>query len=185
MWSKPSVWFFPRGQKLQKQSEVSGETCNQEIEVGSEQWFQWLELPDSSSFNFRVSPHLSGVSDYSARRETRDRGGNYWSAYKRVRGKLRKLYLGKSEELTAEHLESIGRQFLELVSQSEVTQQKLGNKAVADTIPSEPLITITPTQLEAIASELIRDPELTRNGRDGGSVKRAIAAFVARLQDKG
>lgn len=35
--------------------------------------------------------------------------------------------------------------------------------------------------LEAIAQEILNDPVITRNGKDRGSVKRAVEAMVRRL----
>lgn len=36
--------------------------------------------------------------------------------------------------------------------------------------------------LDAIAQELLSDPVVTRNGRDRGSVRRALEAMVSKLQ---
>lgn len=67
------------------------------IQVGSRQWFAWLG--DNTGFIFQGSAgHLD------ARRELR-RGIPYWYAYRWREGKLSKIYLGKSEELTQERLD--------------------------------------------------------------------------------
>lgn len=46
----------------------------------------------------------------SFRRE-RQRNGEFWYAYKRIDGRLRKVYVGRSEDLTAERLVEIVEKF--------------------------------------------------------------------------
>ena len=71
-----------------------------EITVGSPSWIGWLRDPATRSFSFR-SP--SGT--FTARKEHRVHGDEYWSAYRKRGGRLRKVYLGKAEKLTLERLE--------------------------------------------------------------------------------
>jgi LuxR family transcriptional regulator, maltose regulon positive regulatory protein len=67
------------------------------ILVGSQSWYAWLA--DQQGFTYEgVAGH------FNARRELR-RGIGYWYGYRRREGKLRKVYLGKSVELTQECLE--------------------------------------------------------------------------------
>jgi LuxR family transcriptional regulator, maltose regulon positive regulatory protein len=67
------------------------------ILVGSQPWVAWLG--DHPGFIYEgVAGH------FTARRELR-RGIGYWYGYRRCNGKLTKIYLGKSEELTRESLE--------------------------------------------------------------------------------
>jgi DNA-binding transcriptional regulator YiaG len=49
----------------------------------------------------------------SARKERRQRGGNYWTAYKKVQGKLKKTYIGTSKEFASNVLSSV-RKLMEL-----------------------------------------------------------------------
>jgi len=75
------------------------------FEVGSHEWWDWISSSQAESFRFECD---FGVKGYRARKEEiKARAGSFWYAYKRVEGKLRKRYLGKSEELTLERLESI------------------------------------------------------------------------------
>jgi LuxR family maltose regulon positive regulatory protein len=69
-----------------------------QIQIGTPAWINWLEAPDHSGFVY-----AGEAGHFSARREIR-RGRNYWYAYRRREGKLTKIYLGKSEGLTAESL---------------------------------------------------------------------------------
>ena len=62
------------------------------VAVGSASWIAWLADPATRSFSFR-SPRGA----YTARKERRTRGGEYWTAYRRHSGRLRKTYLGKAD----------------------------------------------------------------------------------------
>jgi LuxR family transcriptional regulator, maltose regulon positive regulatory protein len=70
-----------------------------EIAVGSPSWVAWLRDPATRSFSFRGS---SGT--FTARKEHRVHGDEYWTAYRKRGGRLRKVYLGKAETLTLEQL---------------------------------------------------------------------------------
>lgn len=74
--------------------------------VGGPEWFQWLE----THTKFRVEGQ---GCKYSARKEKR-RNGHYWYAYKRSGGKLHKLYIGRSQEITSEHLQSMSHKLVNL-----------------------------------------------------------------------
>ncbi len=67
------------------------------IQVGSAAWYSWLE----EALTFR---YQHGTLSFSARCERFQRGGRYWRAYRRVAGKLRRSYLGRSEDLSVEKL---------------------------------------------------------------------------------
>src|SRR5438045_3595047 len=68
------------------------------IKVGSDAWYAWLANEQNKSFSFR-----NDVGTFTARRE-RLRNGWYWYAYRRSKGKLHKVYLGRAEKLTLERL---------------------------------------------------------------------------------
>ena len=72
-----------------------------EIAVDSAAWAAWLEDRTIRSFSFQ-----SPAGTFTARKERRS-GGNeeYWTAYRKRGGKLRKVYLGKAEKLTLARLE--------------------------------------------------------------------------------
>ena len=70
------------------------------IAVGSASSIAWLTDPATRSFSFR-SPRGA----YTARKEWRTRGGEYWTAYRRHSGRLRKAYLGKAEDLILDRLD--------------------------------------------------------------------------------
>jgi LuxR family maltose regulon positive regulatory protein len=60
-------------------------------------WFAWLE--GATSFAYRDS-----AGRFTARKEQRQRGGWYWKAYRKLAGKLYRVYLGKTADLTAARL---------------------------------------------------------------------------------
>src|SRR5918997_1216736 len=73
-----------------------------EIAVASPSWIAWLTDPATRSFSFQ------GTSGrYTARKEHRSRGGEYWIAYRKQGGKLHKAYLGKAEDVTLARLEDV------------------------------------------------------------------------------
>ena len=74
------------------------------ITVDSPAWAAWLRDPATRSFSFRGS---SGT--FTARKERRSGGDEYWTAYRKLGGKLRKEYLGKAEKLTLARLEEAAR----------------------------------------------------------------------------
>jgi predicted ATPase/DNA-binding CsgD family transcriptional regulator len=76
--------------------QTAGGTSLDPIMIGTAAWYSWLEL--HHSFCFEV-----GRVTFTARNEQRP-GGRYWYAYRRSHGKLHTAYLGKSEELTLERL---------------------------------------------------------------------------------
>src|SRR5215203_4339745 len=69
------------------------------IEVGSPTWYSWLADTAHCSFHFS---HPAG--DFTARKERKQRGQQYWVAYRHVNSKLYKAYLGKSEVLNEDLL---------------------------------------------------------------------------------
>jgi len=81
---------------------VPEQRSDPEIEVDSASWAAWLTDPATRSFSFQ-SPR----GRYTARKEYRSRGGQYWVAYRKLSGKLHKTYLGKVENITLERLEDV------------------------------------------------------------------------------
>ncbi len=68
------------------------------VVVGSAAWWAWAAAPGTTSFRFAAGPHR-----FTARREQKP-GGSYWYAYRQQQGVLRKVYLGRSVDLTLERL---------------------------------------------------------------------------------
>src|ERR1700692_405210 len=76
----------------------------QVLMVGEGAWFAWLETASTFAFS-------SDTGTFTARKERagNQRGGWYWKAYRTQHGKHFSLYLGKTEALTLERLNSVAR----------------------------------------------------------------------------
>jgi LuxR family maltose regulon positive regulatory protein len=74
------------------------------VEIGSKRWFAWLENEETRSFSF------SGKhGHFTARKENKQRGTEYWYAYRWLDGKTVKSYLGVSKKLTSHKLNEVAR----------------------------------------------------------------------------
>ena len=71
------------------------------VVVGSNAWYTWLAAEQNRSFSFRNHLGLFTV------RCERKRHDWYWYVYRKRGGKLRKAYLGKTEEVTLERLNAV------------------------------------------------------------------------------
>lgn len=70
---------------------------DQTLTVDTPRWYDWLASATSFSF-------ASDACTFTARKERFQRGGWYWKAYCWQAGKLHRVYLGKSQDLTLERL---------------------------------------------------------------------------------
>lgn len=79
------------------------------IHLDSPQWFAWLEAPENDAFSYALHNHTKGYIDgfMTVRKERRQRGGVYWSAYRRQGRRLRKIYLGPSASVTKARLREV------------------------------------------------------------------------------
>ena len=69
----------------------------------SPEWFTWLT--QIASFRF-----MSKRGKYTARKEQREYGGDYWIAYVKHNKKLYKKYLGSTDKLTIGQLEEVAEE---------------------------------------------------------------------------
>lgn len=72
-------------------------TSGELVAVGSWAWFKWLE--DSATRSFR----FADCGGFTCRKEP----NGYWYFYKKIQGKLRKRYIGKSSALTMARLTEV------------------------------------------------------------------------------
>lgn len=79
------------------------------IYVDSPAWFAWLEAPATTRFSFAIFNRKEGYIDgfMTVRKEQRQRGGAYWTVYRRQHKHLYKIYVGPSTLLTLALLEQI------------------------------------------------------------------------------
>ena len=66
-----------------------------DIALDTAEWFAWLETQTTVSFYYQ-----SAQTGITVRREAKQRGGQYWVAYRWVSGRLRKMYLGTAKNVT-------------------------------------------------------------------------------------
>ena len=78
---------------------------NELIRVGSKRWFEWLTLENTRSFAFE-----GYQGHFTARKENKQRGSEYWYAYRWLNGKTTKAYLGTSNKLTRDKLNEVAIQ---------------------------------------------------------------------------
>jgi hypothetical protein len=99
---------FTSTKVLGKDMLVSGE-----IRLDTLAWFAWLEAETSISFSYPLFDPACGyiVGFMTVRKERKQRGHEYWSAYRRRNGRLRKRYLGASRSVTRARLEAIAAAF--------------------------------------------------------------------------
>ena len=71
-----------------------------EVVPESPAWYSWLEQVSTFAF-------VGKSGHYTARKEAKQRGGRYWSAYLATSEGLTKKYLGKTSHLTLARLEQI------------------------------------------------------------------------------
>ena len=79
------------------------------IPLDTPEWFAWLDAPDTTRFSYALHNREMGYiyGFMTVRKERRQRGGVYWSVYRRRGRKLRKVYVGPSTALTLKRLEDI------------------------------------------------------------------------------
>ncbi len=81
----------------------------------------------------RAFAFREGLATFTARKERRQRGSTYWTAYRKVRGNLTSAYLGKSPDLTLDRLRAVGAR---LVADSAYREKaRAGGTGPTDTQP--------------------------------------------------
>lgn len=84
------------------------------IRLDSAAWREWLEAPSTVGFAYPVYDRAQGYIRgwMSVRKERRARGGEYWVAYHRAGGRLRKIYLGRVERVGQVELAAAAARFV-------------------------------------------------------------------------
>jgi hypothetical protein len=87
---------------------------SQGIRLDRPAWFAWLTEPTTTSFSYPLYDRRCGyISGFmTVRKEPRQRGGAYWTAYRRQGGRLRKIYLGTASGLTQARLDTVAATLL-------------------------------------------------------------------------
>jgi LuxR family maltose regulon positive regulatory protein len=124
------------------------------IPVGSPPWYEWLSTARTFSFK-------GPGGNFVARSEKR-RNKDYWYAYRRA-GKLIKVYLGKSEELTPERLEQASLSLSDQTLFSHLAHQSGAHQST--TVESRidtSLLPLTKITAPVLPRQLVSRPRLTR-----------------------
>jgi hypothetical protein len=84
------------------------------IPLDSAAWLAWLAEPATTRFTYPLHDRRAGsiAGFMTVRKERRQRGGAYWTVYRRMGDRLRKVYLGRAEAVTAARLEAIAQGWL-------------------------------------------------------------------------
>lgn len=84
-------------------------TPDSRIRLDSPAWFAWLEAPTTTRFAYPLFDPAVGysVGFMTVRTEHRQRGGAYWTAYRRAGHQLRKIYLGRASAGTQTRLQAV------------------------------------------------------------------------------
>jgi hypothetical protein len=79
------------------------------LRLESAAWWTWLADPTTTSFRYGLFDPQRGylVGFVTVRKETRQRGGVYWVAFRRMDGRVQKRYLGSHTALTAARLAAV------------------------------------------------------------------------------
>jgi hypothetical protein len=106
----PRIWTDPLAARAYLETPAGGH-----IPLDTPAWTAWLETPTTTSFAYPIYDAACGysVGVMTVRKERRQRGGCYWSAYRRRHGRLGKVYLGTSAVLTRQRLEEVAHTFLQ------------------------------------------------------------------------
>lgn len=84
------------------------------IQLDTPAWMAWLEGATATSFAYAIADPQRGylTGTMTVRKEQRQRGGAYWTVYRRCGGTMRKVYLGRSAAVTSARLAAIAWTFL-------------------------------------------------------------------------
>ena|SRR5579859_2333741 len=84
------------------------------IPLDTPAWQAWLEAPTTTRFAYPLfdprAGYIRGVM--TVRKDRRQRGGIYWSVYRRGRGTVHRIYLGPSTALTRARLAEVAATLL-------------------------------------------------------------------------
>jgi predicted ATPase/DNA-binding CsgD family transcriptional regulator len=162
------------------------------LPVGTPAWYAWLNT--ARTFAFR-----SALGTFTARKEqaSNKRGGGYWRAYRKRNGKLHRVYLGKSEELTRDRLNTAAMTLAGQQAANEdereqgrpVRHQQMGASEHASRRSSPlplPLTSLIGREREvAAACTLLAHPEvrfLTLTGTGGVGKTRLALAIASEVE---
>jgi hypothetical protein len=122
----PTVWVASSSCVSQAEVEIPNGT-GAAIRLDTPGWWAWLAASTTLSFAYPIYDRQAGYIRgwMTIRKEKRRRGSHYWVAYRRTGGRLRKIYLGKSGELTQRGLTATAERFLAMDEQTADRQKEV------------------------------------------------------------
>ncbi len=141
----------------------SAATEQTSVLVGSAEWYHMLEQIDS--FGFEDQSDRS----FTARRERRDQQ-SYWYAYRKRGKKLRKIYLGKTEQLEPARLQAAARDLADLPREAQsISSTDPHPRPAAGPLRAEQVTDVflrsTKLHIPATPANLLQRPRLTQQIR--------------------
>lgn len=109
----PRVWVYSAGgatwAELEQPTAQTGT-----IRLESAQWWDWVAASSTTGFAYPILDRRAGwiAGFMTVRNERRQRGGTYWTVYRRQGGRLRKIYLGPARALTRARLDAVAMTLL-------------------------------------------------------------------------
>lgn len=159
---------MPKSEKPIVKDDILFTGVNQ-ISVGSQSWFDWLAT--ARAFSFR-----SPGGNFAAQCEKR-RNKSYWYAYRRS-GKLTKVYLGKSEELTLERLEQASLSLTGQTRLKHLSDETMGNENLeTESRIDTSFLPQTKVNVPVLPRQLVPRPRLTRQINTPLTVINAPSGF--------
>lgn len=130
------------------------------ISVSTMAWFEWLD--DTTSFAF----HSRSGDIATVCKEAVQRGGAYWYAYRRVRGRMSKRYLGRGGDLTVDRLETIAASLSEAVLPRQLSPSSSETRTAALLVTPATLL-LTKLQAPPISKRLVPRPHILQRLQRG------------------
>lgn len=132
--------------------------------MGTPAWYTWVKT--ASRFTFR-----SAYGTFTAHKEraSNKRGGEYWRAYHRHDGKLCRVYLGKSEKLTLQQLNTVAARLSGAHKGDEVLNMQGLGASVAELHAVSFATSTRPPQDRETSYFQDQQPEASRSSNTGNS----------------
>jgi LuxR family maltose regulon positive regulatory protein len=112
--------------RISEQWLYDDELAEGRVQLDSVAWFAWLAAETTRRFSYGLyEPQVGYIVGWmTVRKERRQRGGDYWVAYRRLSGQVRKVYIGSSGAVSAQRLKAIAYrlQGKEAASSEQVSQ---------------------------------------------------------------
>jgi hypothetical protein len=118
--------------------------------VNSHDWFAWLA--EASGFYVKHP-----VGNFFCRKEKSVRRGKpYWSAHRRLRGKVYRAYVGHDDDVTRERLDEIAEHLAQQIAEHDASAGHQPTQKVKAMRPNQSQMQMIVAQTEANAHEISR-----------------------------